>query len=457
MNEDRKIFSLLQVTQSIQLTLSQRYTSAFWVKAEMNKLNHYPHSGHCYPELVEKSEGKVVAQMRANLWKADYERIDQLFIKTLNEPLKDGIHMMFLARIQFDPVFGLSLRILDIDPSFTLGELEREKRETIEKLKQEQLFYANKQQKMPVLPQRIAIISVETSKGYADFTKVINQNPWGYRFFHMLFPALLQGDRAAVTIIAQLQLIQKLQSHFDVVAIIRGGGGDVGLSCYNEYILAKTVACFPLPVITGIGHSTNETVTEMVAHKNAITPTDLADYLIQKFHNYAVPLQEAEKTIRKVVENVLQPGKLAFQNTLNNFFTAVSHNTSNQNASLISHSRILLNAVRFFISADTAQINSHRQQLKMHSMNLIQFGIRELPVQHKLLVQASTNTLQAQTRNLEHYEKSMGLLDPVNVLKRGYSITYSKGKLINSISQIHENDIIETHLVDGVIKSKVQK
>lgn len=457
MNEDRKIFSLLQVTQSIQHTLSQRYTSAFWVKAEMNKLNHYPHSGHCYPELVEKSEGKVVAQMRANLWKADYERIDQLFIKTLNEPLKDGIHMMFLARIQFDPVFGLSLRILDIDPSFTLGELEREKRETIEKLKQEQLFYANKQQKMPVLPQRIAIISVETSKGYADFTKVINQNPWGYRFFTMLFPALLQGDRAAVTIIAQLQLIQKLQSHFDVVAIIRGGGGDVGLSCYNEYILAKTVACFPLPVITGIGHSTNETVTEMVAHKNAITPTDLADYLIQKFHNYAVPLQDAEKTIRKVVEHVLQPGKLAFQNTLNNFFTAVSHNTSNQNAALVSHSRILLNAVRFFISGDTAQINSHRQQLKMHSLNLLQFGTRELPVQHKLLEQASTNTLHAQTRNLEHYEKSLGLLDPVNVLKRGYSITYSGGKLISSISQIHENDIIETHLVDGVIKSKVQK
>lgn len=456
MDEDRKIFTLLQVTQSIQKTLSQRYTSSFWVRAEMNKLNHYPHSGHCYPELVEKSEGKIVAQIRANLWKSDYERIDQIFIKTLNEPLRDGIHILFLARVQFDPVHGLSLRILDIDPTFTLGELEKEKRDTIEKLKQEQLFFANKQLKLPLLPQRIAIISVETSKGYADFLKVIDGNPWGYRFFHMLFPALLQGDKASVTILGQLELIRKLKSHFDVVALIRGGGGDVGLSCYNEYVLAKAIVTFPLPVVTGIGHSTNETVVEMVAHKNAITPTELGDYLLQKFHNVAVPVQQAEELLKKVKEQVLVPAVIAFQNILKNLTTAVSHNTSLQQQRLINHSRILSNGVRYLLSGDAVRLQRSRQELKMHSVNLCLFSARELPVQQKLLQQAGTGVVQSQKQRLDHYENSVRLLDPLNVLKRGYSITYSGGKLIRSIHQVHANDPVETQLSDGTFRSKVQ-
>src|SRR5690606_24562818 len=139
----------------------------------------------------------------------------------------------------------------------------------------------------PLLPQRLAVISVQTSKGYADFNKIIDSNPWGYKFFHVLFPSLLQGDRAAESIRFQLERIRRVVAHFDVVAISRGGGGDVGLSRFNDLTLSRDIARFPIPVLTGIGHATHETVVEMISYKNAITPSELADYLIQKFHLFA--------------------------------------------------------------------------------------------------------------------------------------------------------------------------
>src|SRR5688572_316910 len=176
---ERKVFSLMEVTQSIQRTIVERYQSAFWVKAEMNKLNHYTHSGHCYPELLEKSEGKTVAQLKATLWKSDYIRINDNFLQVLKEPVKDGIKILMYASIGFDPMHGLSLRIHDIDPVFSLGELEREKLETLDKLRREGIYSLNKQKQLPLLPQRLAIISVETSKGLSDYLKILDHNPWG--------------------------------------------------------------------------------------------------------------------------------------------------------------------------------------------------------------------------------------------------------------------------------------
>lgn len=159
----------------------------------MNKLNFYKQSGHCYPELVEKKDGKIIAQIKSHLWRDDFNRVNNNFQRILKEPLKDGIKILFQAKITFDPVHGLALWIIDIDSSYTLGDLEREKQETIKQLKEEGIFNKNKTLNLPLLPQRIAIISVETSKGYADFLKVIETNSWNYKFFHILFPSLLQG------------------------------------------------------------------------------------------------------------------------------------------------------------------------------------------------------------------------------------------------------------------------
>ncbi|MDR0795581.1 MAG: exodeoxyribonuclease VII large subunit [Tannerella sp.] len=428
---DRTVFSLLEVTKSIQKTLNERYKSSFWVKTEMNKLNLYSHSGHCYPDLIEKKDGKVIAQIRAHLWKDDYTRIDNNFRQILKEPLKDGIKILFQAKISFDPAYGLALLIMDIDPSYTLGDLEREKQETIKRLKEEGIYHKNKSLTLPLLPQRIAIISVETSKGYADFLKVIESNAWNYKFFCHLFPSLLQGEKAVGSISRQLKRIKEVMHHFDVVAIIRGGGGDVGLSCYNNYQLAKEIALFPLPVITGIGHATNETVIEMISFANAITPTKLAEYLLQKFHNFSVPVREAEKKITEKAKRLLSEEKVKFLSEIK-LFRSVS--------------RQILMANRNEAANLTKSFLRHTQFIFRNEADCLRTA------QTKIIIQ-SGHRFKNSLLELNSMEKNVSNMSPENVLKRGYSITFLDGRAVKSISQVKNGDTLHTSLFEGSITS----
>lgn len=426
---DRTVFSLLEVQRSIQKTLTDRYGSSFWVKAEMNKLNYYKQSGHCYPELVEKQEGKVIAQMKSVLWREDFVLINKHFLSYLNEPLKDGIKILFQAKMIYDPVHGLSLRILDIDPSYTLGDLEKEKMESISRLVNEGIFDQNKLLPMPLLPQRIAVISVESSKGYVDFIEVLEGNPWRYKFFHYLFPSLLQGEKAIDTIRMQLGRIRKVIHHFDVVAIVRGGGGDVGLSVYNNYQLARAIALFPIPVITGIGHATNDTVVEMVAHANAITPTKIAEYLIQRFHNFSVPVMQATEKI-----------------------------TDRAKRLILEESNKLRSKVKLFRSVTATVTLEHRNQL-LSSMTFMKqqaiFLLRNYQEELKRvqLPEKATSFLKEQNTALSQLERNIGNMSPDKVLQRGFSITLKDGKAVKDIAEVKEGDTLETVLANGTISS----
>lgn len=409
--DNKTIFSLLEVTKSIQRTLADRYKSLYWIKAEMNKLNHYKHSGHCYPELVEKKDGKIVAEIRSILWKSDFERINNSFIKLLNEPLRDGITILFQAGISYDPLHGLSLRIVDIDPTFVLGELEREKKESILRLHQEGLFEANKRLPFPLIPKRLAIISVETSKGLSDFYKIINQNPWGYKIETTLYPALLQGDKSIPSIIQQLAVIAERAEAYDAVAIIRGGGGEVGLSSYNNYNLAKAIAIFPLPVLTGIGHSTNETVSEMVSYKNAITPSELADFLIQKFHNFSIPLDRLQEQL------------------------------------------VVLSKNKFL--DEKSKLQAFAQSLSWESKNRLQQEKHNISILNQRLQLFSQHFLKEKYGELANISRLINMADPIQLLKRGFSVSRINGKAIQSLAEVKEGDVIETLLLDGKVKSTV--
>ncbi|MDY5969012.1 MAG: exodeoxyribonuclease VII large subunit, partial [Bacteroidales bacterium] len=254
MNDETQILSLSQVAQAVERTIQRDYPYSFLVHAEISKLNRYKYSGHCYPDLVEKKDGMVVAQMRAMIWERDYVRINKAFLDVLHEPLGEGIEVQCRARLSFDCVRGLSLVISDIDPTVSLGYMEREKRLCIERLKKEGLFRLNKERVLPLLPMRIAIISVDTSKGYCDFINTLKNDTHKFRFSTQLFVSLLQGDKASREIRNALDRIAQKQERFDCVAIIRGGGGDVGLGCYNDYDLCRAIATYPLPILTGIGH-----------------------------------------------------------------------------------------------------------------------------------------------------------------------------------------------------------
>ena len=455
--DSRKVFSLVEVTLSIQKTLAERYTSAFWVKAEMNKLNHYSHSGHCYPELVEKVNGKVIAQLKSNLWKSDFERINQNFLQVLKEPLKDGIKILFSAAISFDSIHGLSLRILEIDPAYSLGELEREKLETLERLKREGIFSSNKMMKLSRLPQRIAVISVETSKGYSDFLKIIEHNPWGYAFFRMLFPSLLQGDKSVLSICNQLKQIKKVAHHFDVVAIIRGGGGDVGLSSYNNYELAREIALFPIPVLTGIGHSTNETVAEMVSFKNAITPTELADYLIQKFHDFSQPMIRAEEIITARAKRTLEEENIKFLNLIRYFKSITKSSLMRNKAEVRRTSEAVLQHSKFLLKHHDGLLRLSASTLKKHSIAEISKNNLQCESVISRFKMNILHRFKKEKETVQQMEKGVSMLDPINILKRGFSITLYQGKVVKDYSTIKSGDKITTVLAEGSIESEVTK
>lgn len=420
---------------SIRKTLAERYTSAYWIRAEMNKLNYYAYSGHCYPDLVEKTEGRVEAQMRAIIWKADFQAISHKFQQVLGEPLREGSHILFLAQIQFDAQHGLSLRILDIDPTYSLGELEREKQETITRLQQEGILHRNKTRPLALLPQRIAVISVESSKGYADFRKIIENNGQGFRFFHQLFPAQLQGEKAVLTITRQLHHIREQSHLFDVVVIVRGGGGDVGLSAFNNYELVREIALFPLPVLTGIGHATNETIAELVAFKNAITPTEIAHILIQRFLGFLQSVQQTESRIAQLTERKIREERVR----------------------LVQLQAYLKSRIAAELSRYRRARTDAMQSLAKGGQYLLRAYKQEQLQQEQLLSKQVRNYLDMKKNKLEYMQHHLSILDPAEVLKRGYSITLYNGKPVQNAAAIPEGAEIESLLSQGSLSSKVLK
>jgi exodeoxyribonuclease VII large subunit len=315
MSENRQIFTLKQVALSIQKTIKDRYQTAYWVQAEMHKLN-YTNKGHCYPELVHKENNEIITEMRATIWKSNFDEISKNFANIVKEPIREGLNLLMLVKINYHPIYSIGLEIIDIDPTYSLGELEKERKETLLRLEREGLINKNQRLSFPLLPKRIAIISMGSSKGYSDFCSIIDNNPNEYRFFTFLFEAQLNGDAAIYSIQNQLNKIEKVKHHFDIVLIIRGGGGEVGMSCYNNYHLAKAIALFPLPVLTGIGHSTNITVAEMVAFRNAITPSELAEILIHSFYEVDLLLKNGRKSITQQANYILNNKKQELRNKL---------------------------------------------------------------------------------------------------------------------------------------------
>lgn len=431
----KNIYSLSQLSRSVQNVIQQYCSKVVWIKAEIVKLNYYSHSGHCYPALVEKRNGKVIAEMRGNIWSSTFEAINAKFKTVLKEELKDDMTVVLQASVTYHPVHGLALNIIDIDPEYTLGELAREKAMAIEKLKSEHLFEANRRTNLPALPKTLAIISVETSKGYQDFLNVIETNPYGYKFHHLLFPAILQGERAVGTISRQLEHIATHAHIFDAVAIIRGGGGEIGLSCFDDYSLAKKIAGFPVPVLTGIGHSTNETVSELVSYQSFITPTKIAEFLLQKFHDFSVPVQHAGEQIEKEANRLFKEQKSGLQETARLF-------NSLTNRILDRNKTVLEQMTRSLFSDSLLIFRSQKEDIQ--------------GIERSLLVNAGV-LLKEIHQKLQFSEEKVRLLSPENILKRGYSITRQNGKAIRDSREIDPEEMVETQLYKGKILSRIEK
>jgi exodeoxyribonuclease VII large subunit len=455
MDDNRSVFTLSDLGKSLRSVIERNYSSTYWIKAEIAKLNHYPRSGHCYPELVHKTGNVIHAQMRATIWAADFKNINKQFTEITGEPLREGISILFRASVMYHPVYGLSLQIWEIEPGFTLGEMAVEKARVIQKLKEEGIFERNKTLPLPLLPKRIAIISVETSKGYHDFLNIIQANAKKYAVWHFLFPSILQGDKAVEGIISQLRIIRKVISRFDVVAIIRGGGGDIGLSCYDDYALSREIAMFPLPVISGIGHSTNETIAEMVSWANKITPTDVAYFILEQFKAYEGRIDYASTALTSQALRIIEKQK--------QYLFFLEENQRNTTIGLIQRNKEKLKDIVGTVAIQSSQICHIQRQI----IDNLAFAITSRPsakiISQKNILEKQTQLLSyvvqkklaLEQNKLENLGGKLTLLDPEYIMERGYSITTLNGMPLKDGNQLHEGDVINTRLKNGEIQSIV--
>jgi exodeoxyribonuclease VII large subunit len=453
---DRQVFTLKQVVSSIRKTIEDRYLHTYWVKAEIYKFNRFP-SGHAFPEIVQRENEKIVAQLTGTIWKQNYERINQQFIEVVKEPLRDGSNLLMQVKITFSELYGLSLQIIDIDPSFSLGEVQKQREETLKRLQKEGVLNLNQSLTFPLLPKRIAVISADSSKGLSDFMEVLNTNEEGYTFFTFLFNAYLQGDQAVDSIIQTLEKIKKVRHHFDLVVIVRGGGAEVGMTCYNHYELCKAIATFPLPILTGIGHSTNLNVAEMIAYRNAITPTKLAEFLIQTFREFDQEIRFGQQVTRTKAMDVLFNANQQLDALLRLFKQISKHSAGISKQHLVDLTKSLEYNSQKCVTKNQNQLKNIVVQISHNAKFDIKERFNIINQYQEKLKFRSSNLLNSTSRNIVELEKNLDLLDPIHVMKRGFSITRQNGKAITSSSEIENEVEIVTEVAEGQFRSIVKK
>lgn len=403
--------SLSELLGQVKGALENELPDHYWVIAEIMELRE---NRHCYLELIEKSEenDSLLARVRATIWSSRYDMLRPFFEASTGSPLKSGIKILCKASVEFHPLYGLSLNITDIDPSYTLGDLARKKQEVIHRLRKEGVFDMNRELLFPQVPQHIAVISSETAAGFGDFMESIQNNSHGFLFHTTLYPAVMQGDEAPGSISSAMEKIYETENDFDCVVLIRGGGSKTDLESFNHYDLAYFITQFPLPVITGIGHERDESVADMVAHHGLKTPTAVAEFLVDQLLAFEFRLSALADRLSASVRNRVQ-GDLS---------------------RLERYQGDIMHLSRALLQKQSEQLRQCRERLR-----------RELSMQ-----------MEKKGDYLALLEKRTELVDPRNILLRGYSMTLLEGKALRSIRNIKHGSLLETRLHDGSIISKVE-
>lgn len=427
------VFSLSELNAAIKESIELSFPETLWVVAEISEAR-CNSKGHCYMELVEREEETTIAQIKANIWASAYKSLSRKFEYATKEKLRKGMKVLLQVNVTFHEAYGLSLNVRDIDPTYSLGEMARKKRETIERLTKEGLINLNKQIPLTLVPQRIAVVSSITAAGYGDFINHIEGNKYGYRVFHKLYQAVMQGEESEASVISALRAIRQEIHAYDAVIVIRGGGSQADLSCFDAYGLAVEVAKFPLPVITGIGHERDDTVVDTVAHTKLKTPTAVAEFLITGMKHFEERVLESERKIVRLAKELMKEETNRFQFVVHNFKHVLSSRLQHENKALeITMKSLIHGTIR--------ALDSHSNRV---TLTLSRIGI------------ALKGFIQMQDNRIKHAEQAVRLLDPANVLKRGYSVTYINEKVVKDGHELKEGDIIKTIFHKGTVKSKVE-
>ena len=404
----------------------------YWVEAELSECREL--RGHCYLDLIQKDESNAtpIARASAKCWASKWALIRPYFERTTGQQLHAGMKVLLKVYAQFHEAYGFSWIVTDIDPTYTLGDMARKRQEIIRQLKEEGVFDLQKELRLPVFCQHIAVISSQTAAGYGDFCNQLADNPYGFQFQTQLFPAIMQGEGVEQSIINALERIYDCQ--YDCVVIIRGGGATSDMSGFDTLALAENVANFPIPIITGIGHDRDESILDMVSHTRVKTPTAAAAFLIDHLKAVLDTINDSQERIAHYVQQKLSTVNYqlsTLQEAIPRLFSIVK---TRQEARLDTYYQRILSII---------------QQRAVTS----QGDIRNLE-QH--LLTALERRLTSECHRMELMEEKLRMLDPALLLKRGYSITLHNGRAVRDPQTLQKGDEIETRLALGTIKSVVK-
>lgn len=407
--------SLYDLNALVRHSLEQCLPDEYWVQAELSEVRVHPATGHCYVEFVQKDPrgNSLVAKARGIIWSNVFRLLKPYFEESTGQTFTAGIKVLVQVTVSFHELYGYSLTVQDIDPTYTLGDMARRRREILKQLEAEGVLTLNKELPMPVLPQRIAVISSATAAGYGDFCHQLAHNPRGYYFTTRLFAAAMQGDRVEESILSALDEINSRADDFDVVVIIRGGGATSDLSCFDTYLLAAACAQFPLPIITGIGHERDDTVLDSVAHTRVKTPTAAAEFLIGCMDEAADRLVELAARMRECVTARLKQERTRLYQLCHRIPAASVRRVSSAKLSLLTARKDLHRSVEALLTR------------RRHRLDLLK----------QRLADAS----------------------PEKLLARGYSITLKDGRAVKDASLLCEGDRLVTRLYKGETVSVVVK
>ena len=452
----QEAITLFQLNQRIRGIIDDAMLRSLWVTAEISQLQ-VNRNGHCYLDLVEKDEmsDQIRARSRGLIWAPNFRMLKAYFESTTGQALAQGMKVLVKVNVQFQEVYGLSLIVNDIDPSYTMGDLARKRREVLMQLEEEGVSDMNKELPVPQVIQKIAIISSPTAAGYGDFINQLENNPYHIKFYHKLFPAVMQGERASASITGAFDRIFRHADFFDAVVLIRGGGASIDLMCFDDYWVAFHIAQFPLPVITGIGHERDETVADLVAHTRMKTPTAVAAFLIEQAGSFLQEVDEKAVEIATLAREVLKAEKQRTDNLASAYVPLVKMSLQQRRSRLERQVGRLPVSVSRRMSEAANRLDRYMDKAGNLSKQLFRSRWQQIGLQEQKIRSLPGRRISKETEKLKNLEQTARLNDPERLLEKGYTLTYLNGKLLKNVEMTKEGDEIITKIRDGQVAGQV--
>lgn len=428
----------------------------YWVSAEILGLK--INKGHCYLQLGEKDERSTQpkAEFKAMIWSSTFNMIHSRFIAETGNELQENIEILCKVEVQFHERFGMSLIVHDVDAAYTLGKMAIERKKTVDRLKQEGVYNLNKELALPSVIQNIAVISSADADGFKDFTTKLNDNKFGIVFHTKLFPSLMQGDNAPRDIIAALTIIKQHTcfKFLDAVVIVRGGGQTSSLSCYNDYLLAHEVANYPLPVLTGIGHTADVSIVDEVANLNLITPTAVADFIIQHANSFKEQIDYLRDGIHAYANLCIDSEEESVTELMNAIVSIVNDTMDNENLFFDNLASIIKQTVNQELISESSKLVYSKDKIRFLSERIIATQLNQLSFDSSMLKNKAGTAIKQEENYLNNAQQKSLILDPINILKRGFSYTLYNNKPVFDANEVPLDSEIETVVFKGTIKSK---